>query len=77
MIASPRYRVYFFPVMMEGWVRLEPGKSRAAVADVRKVVNMSVPPFVTAYLANALGTSGDRAGAMRELADPDSWPHIA
>jgi tetratricopeptide (TPR) repeat protein len=28
---------------------------------------MSAPPFVTAYLAYALGAAGDRAGAMREL----------
>ena len=28
---------------------------------------MGAPPFVTAYLANALGMAGDRAGAMREL----------
>ena len=58
---------YFFPVMMEGWLRLELGNPRAAVTDLRKAVNMSAPPFVTAYLANALGAAGDRPGAMREL----------
>jgi TolB-like protein len=58
---------YFFPVMIEGWLRLELGNPRAAVADLKKAVNMSAPPFVTAYLANALGAAGDRAGAMREL----------
>ena len=59
---------YFFPVMVEGWLHLELGNPRAAVADLRKAVKMGAPPFVTAYLANALGTAGDRAGAMRELA---------
>jgi tetratricopeptide (TPR) repeat protein len=58
---------YFFPVMVEGWLRLELGNPRAAVPDLRKAVNMGAPPFVTAYLANALGAAGDRAGAMREL----------
>jgi TolB-like protein/Tfp pilus assembly protein PilF len=58
---------YFFPVMLEGWARIELGNSRAAVADLRKAVTMGAPPFVTAYLANALGAAGDRAGAMREL----------
>jgi tetratricopeptide (TPR) repeat protein len=58
---------YFFPVMVEGWLRLELGNPRSAVADLRKAVNMSAPPFVTAYLAYALGAAGDRAGAMREL----------
>jgi eukaryotic-like serine/threonine-protein kinase len=58
---------YFFPVMLEGWARIELGNSRAAVADLRKAVTMGAPPFVTAYLAHALGAAGDRAGAMREL----------
>jgi serine/threonine-protein kinase len=58
---------YFFPVMVKGWLRLELGHPRAAVADLAKAVNMSAPPFVTAYLAYALGAAGDRAGAMREL----------
>jgi len=58
---------YFFPVMVEGWGRLEMGNPRAAVPELRKSINMGAPPFVTAYLAYALGTAGDRAGAMREL----------
>jgi Flp pilus assembly protein TadD len=58
---------YFFPVMIEGWLRLEQGNPGAAAADLRKAVSMSAPPFVTAYLAYALGAAGDRAGAMREL----------
>jgi len=58
---------YFFPVMVEGWLLLEMGNPRAAVAGLRKAVSMGAPPFVTAYLANALGASGDRVGAMREL----------
>jgi len=58
---------FFFPVMVNGWLRIEMGNPRAAVADLRKAVSMGSPPFVTAYLANALGAAGDRAGAMREL----------
>ncbi len=58
---------YFFPAMMDGWLRLELGNPRAAVAGLRKAVSMSAPPFVTAYLAYALGAAGDRAGAMWEL----------
>jgi len=58
---------FFFPVMVEGWLRLDMGNPRGAVPDLRKAVSMGAPPFVTAYLANALGAAGDRLGAMREL----------
>jgi len=65
--ASELDPTFFFPVMIEGWLDLELGKNDPAAASLKKAVNMSAPPFVTAYLAYALGAAGDRAGAMREL----------
>jgi serine/threonine-protein kinase len=59
---------FFFPVMIAGWTNLEIGRFREAVPLLRKATTMDAPPFVTAYLAYALGAAGDRAGAMRALA---------
>ncbi len=53
--------------MVEGWAALEAGKFREAVPFIRKATTMGAPPFVTAYLAYALGAAGDRAGAMAAL----------
>ena len=58
---------FFFPVMADGWIDLEVGKFREAVPHLRKAATMDAPPFVTAYLAYALGASGDSTGAMQEL----------
>jgi tetratricopeptide (TPR) repeat protein len=60
---------FFFPVMMDGWVELEAGKPRDAIPALQKAKAMDAPPFVTAYLAYALGASGDRNGAMAQLND--------
>jgi len=60
---------FFFPVMIAGWTNLEIGRFRGAVPLLRKATTMDAPPFVTAYLAYALGAAGDRAGAMRALAN--------
>ena len=54
-------------MVVDGWIDIEVGKFREAVPLLRKATTMGAPPFVTAYLANALGAAGDRAGAMREL----------
>jgi serine/threonine-protein kinase len=58
---------YFFPVMIEGWIKLENRKFGEAIPLLKKSVGMDAPPFVTAYLAYARGASGDRAGALAEL----------
>ena len=58
---------YFFPVMLEGWNRLEQGDARGAIPSLQKATTMGAPPFVTAYLAYARGMSGDRSGALAEL----------
>ena len=58
---------YFFPVMLEGWIDLEAGKFREAVAPLKKATTMGAPPFVTAYLAYAYGAAGNRGSAMAEL----------
>jgi serine/threonine-protein kinase len=58
---------FFFPVVVDGWIDIEVGKFREAVPLLRKATTMGAPPFVTAYLAFALGASGDRAGAMQAL----------
>jgi serine/threonine-protein kinase len=59
---------YFFPVMTEGWIKLESRDFGAAIPFLEKAAKMDAPPFVTAYLAYARGASGDRAGALAELA---------
>jgi serine/threonine-protein kinase len=59
---------YFFPVMMEGWIAIQEGKFAEAVPFLRKAKDMGGPPFVSAYLAFALGASGDRAGALAQRA---------
>jgi serine/threonine-protein kinase len=58
---------YFFPVMIEGWSDLEAGRFREAIPFLKKATTMGAPPFVTAYLAYALGAAGDRGGAMAAL----------
>ena len=60
---------YFFPVMIGGWADLDIGQFRNAIPALKQAKGMSAPPFVTAYLAFAYGASGDRAGAIAELAD--------
>ena len=59
---------YFFPVMIGGWADLEVGQFRNALPALKQAKGMNAPPFVTAYLAFALGAAGDRAGALAELA---------
>ena len=58
---------YFFPVMVEGWIKMENGHPREAIPFLAKSAAMDAPPFVTAYLAYARGASGDKAGALAEL----------
>jgi serine/threonine-protein kinase len=58
---------YFFPVMLEGWIKMESGHFREAIPFLTKSAGMDAPPFVTAYLAFARGASGDKAGALAEL----------
>ena len=59
---------YFFPVMIDGWTNLAVGGFREAVPFLTRATKMGAPPFVTAYLAYALGSAGDRAGAVQALA---------
>jgi serine/threonine-protein kinase len=58
---------YFFPVMLLGWADLEAGRYREAIPFIRKATTMGAPPFVTAYLAYAHGSAGDRSSAMAAL----------
>jgi len=58
---------YFFPVMVEGWARLEVGKFRDALPFLNKATTMGAPPFVTAYLAYANGSAGKRSSALADL----------
>jgi serine/threonine-protein kinase len=58
---------YFFPVMLEGWTHIDGGRYRESVPLLQKSLAMGAPPFVRAYLGYALGMSGDRAGALRQL----------
>jgi TolB-like protein len=61
--------LYFFPPMLLGWVDLQERKFGDAILSLKKAKAMESPAFVTAWLAYAYGASGDRAGAMAELAD--------
>ncbi|MGE5278481.1 MAG: protein kinase domain-containing protein [Acidobacteriota bacterium] len=58
----------FFSAWMDGWIDIQAGRPRDAVAKLRKAKAMeSAPAFVSAWLAYALGASGDRAGALAEV----------
>jgi serine/threonine-protein kinase len=58
---------YFFPVMVDGWVDMESGRLRSAIASMKKATTMGAPPFVYAYLGHAYGLAGDRASALAQL----------
>ena len=58
---------FFFSPMIEGWANMEMGHYKESIPFLRKAIAMDAPPFVTAYLAYALGASGDRAGALAQL----------
>jgi TolB-like protein len=60
---------FFFPPMVIAWADLDAGRFHEALPALQKAKGMDAPPFVTAYLAFARGASGDRDGAMAELAD--------
>jgi tetratricopeptide (TPR) repeat protein len=53
--------------MIEGWANFEMGHFKESLPFLRKATTMDAPPFVTAYLAYALGASGDRTGALAQL----------
>jgi len=58
---------YFFPVMIEGWARLEVGQFGEAIPFLLKSRTLGAPPFLTAFLSYAYGAAGDRAKATAEL----------
>ena len=58
---------YFFAPMAEGWALLDAGKYSDAIPFLKKATTMDAPPFVTAYLAYAYGSAGQRDSAMAEL----------
>jgi len=58
---------YFFPVMIEGWARLEVGEFEEAIPFLLKARTLGAPPFLTAFLSYAYGAAGDRAKATAEL----------
>ncbi len=58
---------YFFPVMVQGWARLDAGRFEEAVPFLEKSRTMDAPPFVTAFLSYAYGMAGDRERATAEL----------
>ena len=66
---------YFFPVMLLGWADLEAGRYREAIPFIRKATTMGAPPFVTAYLAYAHGSAGDRSSAMAALEELKKMSH--
>lgn len=58
---------YFFPVMVQGWARLNVGRLGEAIPYLMEARTMGAPPFVTAFLSYAYGAAGDRAQALAEL----------
>jgi TolB-like protein/Flp pilus assembly protein TadD len=60
---------FFFPIHDEAAMALHANDFSEAIAKLQQARTMGAPPFVTAYLAYALGKSGDRAGAMATLAE--------
>jgi TolB-like protein len=58
---------FFFPVMTQGWARLEVGRYAEAIPFLVKATTLGAPPFVTAFLAYAYGAAGDSAKARAEL----------
>jgi serine/threonine-protein kinase len=59
---------FFFPIHDEAAMALHANDFSEAIAKLQQARTMGAPPFVTAYLAYALGKSGDRAGAMATIA---------
>jgi tetratricopeptide (TPR) repeat protein len=60
---------YFFPPMIQGWVDINAGNSSSAIPWLRKAEALESPPFVSAWLAYAYATSGDRPRAMAAFED--------
>jgi TolB-like protein len=58
---------FFFAPWEAGWIAIQAGKTSDAIPEFRKAKAMESPAFVTAWLAYALGATGDRAGAQSEL----------
>lgn len=58
---------YFFPVMVQGWVRLARGQVEEAIPFLERSLTMGAPPFVTAFLSYAYGAAGHRDLAMSGL----------
>ena len=65
--ASELDPTFYFPTMTDGWLALQSGKFREAIAKLEKSRTMGAPSFTTAYLAYAYGKSGDRGRAMAIL----------
>ncbi len=57
----------FMAPWIEGWIDLQAGKIKDAVAQFQKAKTMGSPAFPSAWLAYALAASGDRASARSEL----------
>ena len=60
---------YFFPPMIQGWVDINAGQSSSAIPWLKKAEALESPPFVSAWLAYAYATSGDRPRAMAAFED--------
>jgi len=60
---------YFFPAMAYGWIDVQEGKVEDAIPQFQRSKTMGAPAFVSAWLAYAYGTSGDRTRAIAEIED--------
>jgi len=65
--ASELDPAFFFPDYVLGWIEIEKKEYREAILALKAAKAKEAPAFVTAWLSYAYGSSGDRAGALKEL----------
>ncbi len=60
---------FFFPPFSCGWIDIQSGKVEEAIPHFQQAKTMGAPAFVSAWLAYAYGSSGDRDRALAEFED--------
>jgi serine/threonine protein kinase/TolB-like protein/Tfp pilus assembly protein PilF len=65
--ASELDPTFFFPAWGDGWIDLQQGNAGASITEFQKSTKLEAPDFVSAWLAYAYGSSGDRTHALAEL----------
>jgi serine/threonine-protein kinase len=60
---------FFFPAAAHGWIEIQKGSVEDAIPHYQRAKAMGAPAFVSAWLAYAYGSSGDRDRALAEVED--------